>query len=81
MFKAILIATLPILAVVAQVEPSEPAPGDKFNEGSDCSISWAVDPTGTWTTLNIELMSGENTAMKHLTSKGSFSWPSVTTNG
>lgn len=69
MFKSLLIAALPILAVVAQVEPSEPAPGEKFNEGADCNISWAVDPTGTWTELNIELMSGSNTQMTHLTSE------------
>lgn len=69
MSKAILLATLlPALAVLAQVGPSEPAPGNVYNSGSTCEIAWTADTSGQWTTLNIQLMSGSNTQMVHLTS-------------
>ncbi|THH12076.1 hypothetical protein EW145_g242 [Phellinidium pouzarii] len=91
MFKPLFIAAvLPALAVVAQVGPTEPAPGDSFNEGASCTIDWTVDTTGQWTTLNIELMTGSNEDMEHLTTvatvdgtkQSSFSYtcPQVTPN-
>jgi len=74
----------------AQVIPTGPAPGDKFISGQDCTIQWDADTTGTWKTAYIELMSGNNIDMIHLTtvttfdgtdaSKTSFTWtcPKVT---
>jgi len=58
---------LPPLVVRADPVPSEPGPGDVFNQGANCPIAWDVDPTGIWTTMNIELMSGSNTNMNHIT--------------
>ena len=74
MFKAILLATvLPILSALADPVPDAPAPGDSFNEGSTCHIGWTADTTGTWKTMNIELMTGDNFNMVQLTSE----WHSV----
>ncbi|KAI5123196.1 hypothetical protein M0805_003963 [Coniferiporia weirii] len=68
MFKALFVAAaLPALAVLAEVVPSEPAPGNIYNEGASCTIQWDADTTGVWTTLNIELMTGSNSDMVHLT--------------
>lgn len=70
MFKSSLfIAVFPTLAAFAMVTPSEPAPGTVFKQGDTCNIEWDVDTTGTWTETNIELMTGSNTEMIHLTSK------------
>ncbi|KAI0074485.1 hypothetical protein K474DRAFT_1570617, partial [Panus rudis PR-1116 ss-1] len=56
-------------ALVARADPvpTDPGPGDVFNEGSTCHIAWEVDTTGTWKIMNIELMSGSNTQMNHIT--------------
>jgi len=67
----------------AAVNPLSPSPGDVFNEGSTCHIAWAVDTTGDWKTLNIELMTGDNIDMIHLTTvatvdgttRSSFDYP------
>lgn len=73
MFSASFLATIVAasLALVARADPvpSEPGPGDIFNQGANCPISWDVDPTGVWTTMNIELMSGSNSKMNHITSE------------
>ena len=70
MFKAILLATvLPILSALADPVPDAPAPGDSFNEGSTCHIGWTADTSGTWKTMNIELMTGDNFNMVQLTSE------------
>ncbi|KAH8093257.1 hypothetical protein BXZ70DRAFT_874227, partial [Cristinia sonorae] len=47
--------------------PSEPGPGDVYQEGGDCKIVWEVDASGTWKEMNIELMSGSNLEMNHIT--------------
>ncbi|KAA1470106.1 hypothetical protein DENSPDRAFT_741982, partial [Dentipellis sp. KUC8613] len=47
--------------------PTEPGPGEVFKEGQTCHIAWDPDTTGTWKTMNIELMTGNNFAMVHLT--------------
>jgi len=44
--------------------PLTPVPAEA---GATCLISWTPDPTGTWTQTNIELMSGDNQNMVHLT--------------
>ena len=63
-----LVTLFAALAVRADPDPSEPGPGSVYNEGSTCHISWDPDTTGTWKTMNIELMCGDNYNMIHLTS-------------
>ncbi|KAL6300853.1 hypothetical protein BKA93DRAFT_902666 [Sparassis latifolia] len=61
-------ALLAFIAVVhADPTPSDPSPGDVFNEGASCHIDWDVDTTGIWTVMNIELMSGNNEEMQYMT--------------
>lgn len=70
MFTSVFFATvLAAVAVRADPSPNVPGPGDVYNEGSTCNIAWDADTTGTWTTMNIELMTGDNFNMIHLTSK------------
>jgi len=77
-----LLASSALLARAA-VNPLTPSPGDVFNEGSTCRIAWAVDTTGDWKTLNIQLMTGDNIDMVHLTTvatvdgttRNSFTYP------
>ena len=71
MFAPVLLTTLlaAIAAVHADPNPSEPGPGAVYNVGSQCHISWEPDTTGTWKTMNIELMTGSNLAMTQLTSE------------
>ena len=69
MFKTILlVAAIPVVTVFAVIGPLEPAPGDVFKPGSACTIAWSTDKTGEWTEMNIELMTGANEDMVHLTS-------------
>jgi len=72
------------LVAFAEVNPTLPDPGHIFNEGSNCQIGWTPDPTGRWKTMNIELMTGDNFKMVHLTTvatvdgtttTGTFSYP------
>ena len=56
------------LTAFADVTPTVPGPGQAFQQGSSCTIEWDADQTGTWKTLNIELMTGDNINMVHLTS-------------
>ncbi|KAI9440836.1 hypothetical protein H4582DRAFT_1811769 [Lactarius indigo] len=69
---------------MADPTPLGPGPGDIFNEGSTCHITWTPDASGVWKTLNIELMTGDNFNMVHLTtvatvdgtaSPGTFDYP------
>ena len=63
--------------VRADVGPTGPAPGDRFDEGSTCKISWTGDNDSTtiWKSMAIELMSGNNTDMQFITSNyQSFSY-------
>ncbi|KAI0751576.1 hypothetical protein C8Q80DRAFT_585163 [Daedaleopsis nitida] len=53
--------------VRAAPEPSAPGPGDVFKQGEQCTISWSADTTGTWKEMNIELMTGDNWHMVHIT--------------
>ncbi|KAI9458409.1 hypothetical protein BJY52DRAFT_429876 [Lactarius psammicola] len=73
-----------VLVALADPTPSEPAPGEIFNEGSTCHVAWTPDASGVWKTLNIELMTGDNINMVHLTtvatvdgtvSPGTFDYP------
>lgn len=58
------------LLVRADVTPTGPAPGDVFNQGSNCVITWSGDTNSTtnWKNMAIELMTGDNINMVHLTS-------------
>ncbi|KAI0367619.1 hypothetical protein BV20DRAFT_928283, partial [Pilatotrama ljubarskyi] len=47
--------------------PTAPGPGDVFKEGTQCTFTWDVDTTGTWKEMNVELMTGDNFNMIHLT--------------
>ncbi|KIM34109.1 hypothetical protein M408DRAFT_90716 [Serendipita vermifera MAFF 305830] len=53
-------------AVAADPVPLEPSSTSVFNEGSNCTILWTPDTTGTWTTMYIELMTGDNFNQVHL---------------
>jgi len=81
------------LLVRADVNPTGPAPGDTFNQGSNCVITWSGDTNSTtnWKNMAIELMTGDNINMVHLTTvatnqdgtvNGRFSYtcPQVTPN-
>lgn len=52
----------------ADPNPNAPGPGAVFNAGSQCTLGWDVDPTGTWKKMNIQLMTGDNYNMVALTS-------------
>jgi hypothetical protein len=61
-------ALLRVVAVDIGPNPTEPEPGAIYNTGAKCPISWTPDPSGTWKTMYIELMTGDNINMVHLTS-------------
>ncbi|KAI6120539.1 hypothetical protein EDD17DRAFT_1775417 [Pisolithus thermaeus] len=65
-----LLAAASISFVQADPTPITPGPGDIFIEGQSCSITWSVDPTGAWTTMNIYLMTGDNYNMVQLAAVG-----------
>ena len=65
---AILLAEVSTIHVWADPTPITPGPGAVFIEGQTCSTSWQVDPSGLWTTMVIELMTGDNFNMVHLMS-------------
>ena len=71
MFSKLLFSALiaGVAFVRADPNPSEPGPGDIFNEGATCHIAWDPDTTGVWKVMNIELMSGSNLQMNHITSE------------
>jgi len=61
-------ASLVALALASSVfaDPSPLTPPTGI-EGQNCVISWTPDTTGTWTETVIELMTGANEDMVHLT--------------
>ena len=66
-----LIAALALAGIAhAEVTPSEPGPGQVFNAGSTCTVSWEGDKESTtaWKGMAIQLMTGDNFSMVHLTS-------------
>lgn len=66
-FVALLVFAAPFL-VRADVTPTRPAPQDIYNEGSTCYIAWQGDTISTtlWKSMDIELMTGNNTDMVSL---------------
>lgn len=67
-FTALLVLVAPLVAR-ADVTPSEPGPGDSFNAGATCHTNWIGDTNSTteWKNMAIELMTGSNLGMVHLT--------------
>jgi len=63
------VASSAVLLSNADVSPNEPGPGEVFNEGTKCHIGWGGDTASTtaWKNMAIELMTGPNEAMVHLT--------------
>ncbi|KAJ7035510.1 hypothetical protein C8F04DRAFT_954801 [Mycena alexandri] len=83
MFASTVFATVlasSALLVSAIVEPNEPGPGDIFNQGAKCNVGWAGDDSGTdaWKDMAIELMTGPNEKMIHLTTVAQHQDGSVT---
>ncbi|PPQ95968.1 hypothetical protein CVT26_016184 [Gymnopilus dilepis] len=85
-FAALLALAASPLLVRADVTPLTPAPGDSFNAGTTCTTTWSGDSNSTtaWKNMAIELMTGPNLDMIHLTTvatnqdgtqSGSFSFP------
>lgn len=72
-FVALLVFAAPFF-VHADVTPTRPAPGDVYNEGSTCYIAWKGDTLSTtlWKSMDIELMTGNNTDMVSLASNYYF---------
>jgi len=64
--------------VRADVNPTEPGPTDVFKAGGTCHIAWQPDTTGTWKVMNIELMTGSNLQMVHLTTVATVDGTSTT---
>jgi len=89
-----LLAASSSLFVLADPTPTAPGPGDSFKEGSNCTFAWDGDTNAAtkadWTVMNVELMSGSNLQMNHITTvasvdgttTGTFSYacPEVTPN-
>ncbi|KZT12464.1 uncharacterized protein LAESUDRAFT_639480, partial [Laetiporus sulphureus 93-53] len=49
--------------VFGDLTPTAPGPGERFIAGSNCTIEWDADTSGTWTNVTIALMSGANDNM------------------
>ncbi|KAF7309555.1 hypothetical protein MIND_00326400 [Mycena indigotica] len=71
MFSSVLLTAIFASRALAIVTPNAPGPGDKFAQGSTCHISWAGDSDSgsstAWSNMAIELMTGSNEAMIHIT--------------
>ncbi|KAF8909233.1 hypothetical protein CPB84DRAFT_1812996 [Gymnopilus junonius] len=85
-FTALLALAISPLVARADVTPLTPAPGDSFNAGATCTTTWTGDSNSTmaWKGMAIELMTGANLDMIHLstvatnqdgTQSGTFSFP------
>ncbi|KAH6915677.1 hypothetical protein BKA70DRAFT_1253458 [Coprinopsis sp. MPI-PUGE-AT-0042] len=72
--------------VRAEVTPSEPGPGSSYTAGETCTVSWDGDRDSDtiWKDMSIQLMTGDNFNMVHLstiasdldgTISGRFNYP------
>ncbi|GAA5828522.1 hypothetical protein JCM11251_000831 [Rhodosporidiobolus azoricus] len=52
-------------ASISALEPSSPT--QTFRAHSPCSFSWDIDHGGTWTSMDVDLMSGNNWEMVNVT--------------
>jgi hypothetical protein len=68
MFHSLTLVLAVSFLVRADPNPTQPGPVDSFKAGGQCHIAWDADPTALqWKTMNIELMTGSNFGMVHLT--------------
>jgi len=72
--KASILSTLVLSAALgahAIVTPSEPGPGSVYRAGSTCVVTWTGDNESTtiWKDMAIQLMTGSNYQMVHITSQ------------
>ncbi|CAE6334603.1 unnamed protein product [Rhizoctonia solani] len=56
-----------VVGAAAAPNPTEPSGASVFNVGQQCSIKWDADATGTWKDMSIQLMTGDNWNMIHIT--------------
>lgn len=78
--RFVLPALLSLVTLVsADPDPQEPGPGAVFNEGATCHIAWGADTTGAWKSMAIELMTGDNWNMVHLTTVATLDGTTATT--
>ncbi|CAE7159206.1 unnamed protein product [Rhizoctonia solani] len=56
-----------VVGVLGAPNPTEPSGSSVFNVGAQCTIKWDADATGTWKNMNIQLMTGDNWNMIHIT--------------
>lgn len=66
-YSTFFLASLLTSCFAGPLAPLQPAPNNQFTEGGPLSISWSPDTTGAWKVTNIELMTGNNFDMVHLT--------------
>lgn len=64
------LASASLLVARADVVPSVPGPGVVYNSGATCRIEWDGDKDSNtvWKNMSIQLMTGSNFEMVHLTS-------------
>ncbi|KAH7326890.1 hypothetical protein B0J17DRAFT_620552 [Rhizoctonia solani] len=60
------LAASAVAGVVAAPNPTEPSASSVFNVGQQCTIKWDADSTGAWKAMNIQLMTGDNWNMIHI---------------
>ncbi|GJJ15630.1 hypothetical protein Clacol_009908 [Clathrus columnatus] len=64
------VATLWGPCLAGPLGPLEPS--EKFTQGGSLNMAWTPDTTGAWKNTNIELMTGDNFDMIHLTTLASI---------
>lgn len=59
LLQSLALAALALAAVAsAAVNPLAPGPGNSFREGAPCPMQYALDTTGLWSNMTIDLMTG-----------------------
>ncbi|KAF8997833.1 hypothetical protein BDQ17DRAFT_1248158 [Cyathus striatus] len=68
-----LVALVSTQAALAEVTPSEPGPNASYTAGKTCRVTWEADTESTtaWKNMAIQLMSGSNFDMQHVTTVAS----------
>ncbi|KAJ1306397.1 hypothetical protein OPQ81_007402 [Rhizoctonia solani] len=56
-----------VTGVVAAPNPTEPSGTSVFNVGQQCTMKWDADATGGWKKMSVQLMTGDNLGMIHIT--------------
>jgi hypothetical protein len=52
-YVALLLSALYVTSVKAKLLPTAPGPNETFRAGSNCTVAWVPDPTGTWDNVTI----------------------------